>query len=476
MQIRNTAFAVAHVRGERFASGNGQHFEDIVDIVVGDGLVQRDGEATLAMVAEVDFLRQGHLLHILAGDAFGCLEAEGVEVVFVILFEAVFGCFFGENASQHVDLDSFVLQSLGTMPHAVEAGHDGGEGAGGTDVGGCALAFDVLLAGLQGHTDGAVALCIDCDADDTAGHLAQEALAASVEAGGGASVAHRDTETLGGADHAISTPLARRREQRQSVQIGGHAHEDVLGVRFLNPRAIIVDAAPVVRILDHRTKEGLVKFHLVGFADHELDAVRGSVGLHHTDRVREHAFCHEIFHHVVLLLLAAAAAEEHQHHLARGGGVIQHGSVGQRHGGQAADHRLVVQQGLDTALGNLRLVRGVGGVPARILENIAQNHRRGVGVVMTHTDVGTVNLVLRHQGVNVVEVFALGHAFRQVQRLGQADSGGNRLLDQFIHRLNANHFQHLLLFGLARTIVSANKVVFNYHIDFKLVINTFYPK
>ena len=141
------------------------------------------------------------------------------------------------------------------MPHAVEAGHDGGEGTGGADVGGCALAFDVLLAGLQGHTDGAVALCIDGDADDTAGHLAQEALAASVEAGGGAAVAHRDAETLGGADHAVSAPLARRREQRQSQQVGGHAHEDVLAVRFLDPCAEVVDAAPVARVLDHRAEE-----------------------------------------------------------------------------------------------------------------------------------------------------------------------------------------------------------------------------
>ena len=438
VQVGNTAFAVADVRGERLASSGGQHFEDVVDIVVGDGFVEGDGETTLAVVAEVDFFRQSHFLHVLAGKTFGRFEAKGVEVVFVILFETVFCSFGSQNASQNIDLHGFVLQTICTVPHAVEACHDGGQSAGGADVGGCALAFDVLLAGLQGHTHGAVALCIDGDTDDTAGHLAQELLAASVEASGRATIAHRDTETLGGTDHTVSAPLARRREQCQSQQVSSHAHEDVLGVRFLNPSVEVVDAAPIVRVLDHRTEEGLVEFHLVGFANHKLDAVRRSVGLHHTDGVRENAFSHKVFHHVVFLLLAAAAAEEHQHHLTSSGGVVQHGSVGQRHGSQAADHRLVVQQSLDTALGNLSLVRSVGGVPARILENIAQNHRRGVGVVSTHTDVGAVNLVLRHQAVDVVEVFALGHAVGKIQRLGQADGGRNRLLNQFVHRLDAD--------------------------------------
>ena len=112
----------------------------------------------------------------------------------------------------------------------------------------------------------------------------------------------------------------------------------------------VVDAAPVVGVLDHRAEEGLVEFYLVGFADDELDALGGSVGLHHTDAVWEHAFGNEVLADVIFLLFAGAAAEEHQHHLAGGGGVIQHGGVGERHGREGADHGLVVEQGFDTAL------------------------------------------------------------------------------------------------------------------------------
>ena len=178
------AVALAHIRGEGLAGGDGQHLEDGVDILQGHGLVQRDGEATLAVVAEVDLFRQGHLLHIFAGEAFGCFEAEGVEIVFVVLFETVFGRFGSQHASQHVDFGGFVAQAFGTVPHGVEAGHNGGEGAGSADVGSGFLALYVLLAHLEGHTHGAAAFGVNGDTDDTAGHLALELFGAGVEAGG----------------------------------------------------------------------------------------------------------------------------------------------------------------------------------------------------------------------------------------------------------------------------------------------------
>ena len=199
-----------------------------------------------------------------------------------------------------------------------------------------------------------------------------------------------------------------------------------------------MDTAPVVRVLDHRAEEGLVEFHFVGFADDELDALGGSVGLHHANAVREHAFGNEVLMDVVFLLFAGAAAEEHQHHLAGGGGIVQHGGVGHRHGGEGADHGLVVEQGFDTALGNLGLIGGVGGVPAGVLEDVAENHRGSIGIVMAHTDERTVHFVLGHLFVDEVEVLALLHSFGEVERAGQADGRGHRLLNQFVHRFDTD--------------------------------------
>ena len=57
------------------------------------------------------------------------------------------------------------------------------------------------------------------------------------------------------------------------------------------------------------------------------------------------------------------------------------------------DHRLEVEQGLEPALGDLRLVRRVLRVPARVLEDVALDHRRRDAVVVAHPDERTEHLV-----------------------------------------------------------------------------------
>src|SRR3546814_16437491 len=59
-----------------------------------------------------------------------------------------------------------------------------------------------------------------------------------------------------------------------------------------------------------------------------------------------------------------------------------------RQAGQVGDHGLEVEQGLEAPLGDLRLVGRVGGVPARVLEHVAPDHRRGHRAVVAETDHG----------------------------------------------------------------------------------------
>lgn len=47
---------------------------------------------------------------------------------------------------------------------------------------------------------------------------------------------------------------------------------------------------------------------------------------------------------------------------------------------------LEIKQWLQTTLGNLSLVRGIGSVPARILENISLDNRRENGIVISHSN------------------------------------------------------------------------------------------
>ncbi len=50
-------------------------------------------------------------------------------------------------------------------------------------------------------------------------------------------------------------------------------------------------------------------------------------------------------------------------------------------------------------MGNFWLVRGVGGVPGRVFQQVAQDRRRGVGVVVALADVAFEQLVLAGDGL-----------------------------------------------------------------------------
>ena len=66
------------------------------------------------------------------------------------------------------------------------------------------------------------------------------------------------------------------------------------------------------------------------------------------------------------MAIAEFEAMTHHHGLSGGGAFIQHGGVGYLQAGEISDDGLKIQQGLQPALRNLGLVRGVGGVPTGI--------------------------------------------------------------------------------------------------------------
>ena len=75
-----------------------------------------------------------------------------------------------------------------------------------------------------------------------------------------------------------------------------------------------------------------------------------------------------------------------RHRLGRRGRLVEQRGIGDRQAGQVGDHGLEVHQRLQPALRDLRLVGRVGGVPARVLQHVAQDHRRRVGAVVAQAD------------------------------------------------------------------------------------------
>ena len=83
------------------------------------------------------------------------------------------------------------------------------------------------------------------------------------------------------------------------------------------------------------------------------------------------------------------------HPLHGGRGAVVEGGVGHVHAGDAAQHRLVLEQGLEDALGQLRLVRGVRG---HELAAAGQRPYRGGDVVLVGTAAGEAHELPRSRG------------------------------------------------------------------------------
>jgi hypothetical protein len=74
-----------------------------------------------------------------------------------------------------------------------------------------------------------------------------------------------------------------------------------------------------------------------------------------------------------------ASGDAHGHHDGFGGagGAVIHGGVGDLHAGELADHGLEFEDGLQGALGDLRLVGSVGGEPLAARDERV-DHQRAV--------------------------------------------------------------------------------------------------
>ena len=83
--------------------------------------------------------------------------------------------------------------------------------------------------------------------------------------------------------------------------------------------------------------------------------------------------------------------------------------------GQVGDDGLEVEQRLEPALGDLRLVRRVGGVPARVLQHVAADHRRGDRAVVAQADHRLGRPVAGREAAQLGRGALLGHRGGQVQ-------------------------------------------------------------
>ena len=444
--------ARVHARGERRHDG--------ADVVGVDRLVERDGDRPIATEPEIDLRRErglqnppGHL-HVAAGDR----EARGVEVLLVDLPGAELRQLAHEKVGERVDARRDSRQTFRAVIDGVEAGDVGEERLRRADVRGRLLATDMLLARLQRHAVRGVAVRVDRNADDAAGRLADVLLERREERGVRTAIAERHAEPLRVAIDHVGAELAGRRQQDAAQEIGPDRDRHAGAPRVGDERAQIVDAAVGIRRLHQRAEHAIAERRLVEqqVGDHrDLDAERLGARPQDVQRLREHRIAdQELRRRNTLLDSARLDAMQHRHRFTGGGRLVEQRCVGHFHRRQIAHHRLEVEERFEAALRDLGLVRGVGRVPAGILEHVAQDDARRDAAGVAETDERAEHLIAGGGRAQVAEEALLALAVGQIERRLQADARRNRLVDQRVERGRADDLEHLVAFGFVGTDVA----------------------
>mmetsp|Transcript_2524 Transcript_2524/g.11435 ORF Transcript_2524/g.11435 Transcript_2524/m.11435 type:complete len:541 (+) Transcript_2524:1032-2654(+) len=339
--------------------------EERVDVRHRGGLVEREAHGVGVELADV------HAVCLAVRDglvrAVRAAERDGVEKRVGGFRKANLGGALGEDGGEAVGLVGDRLEPGRSVVDGVEPRHVREERLRGADVGGCLIAADVLLTGLHRHAERGRALGVDGHADDAAGHEPLVVLGGCEVPGVGPAEAHGNAEALRGSDADVGAPLAGRHEGGEREEIGGGDNLGARRVSRLDDGGVVNDGAVGGGVLEEHAADvvaGVVEAVLIADDDGESESV--GARLAHLDRLRVALVRDE-----KLGLLPAVHRAAHRHRLRGGGTLIEERRVGHGKRGEVADHGLVVEQRLQSALRDLRLVRGVLGVPSRVLEDVA---------------------------------------------------------------------------------------------------------
>ena len=356
------------------------------------------------------------------------------------------------------------------MVDSIHGTHVSEERLGGTDVAGSLFSPDVLLSRLQGKSQGTVAEPVLGDTDNAAWDLPLVKFGAREETGVRATEAYGHTEPLGVSERDVSTEFSGRLEDGQSQKVGGNAEDTSKLVDVFAQVVEVGNATFGVRVLSQDTDQivTLLLDDLAVFgqdvADQQLDAEAFCARSHHGDGLGVAEVRHDEHPPWALLLGRRESSPRHGHGLRGRGGLVENGRVGDGEAGQVGCQGLEVEQRLQASLADLSLVRGVAGVPGRVLQDVPLDDRRDDGGIVTAADVsiaGGFDLVavrleqldhvcLAQAAAFGVLVQLLGHprvvVRGDVHRLRGQDVGGEDLLHEAIDGLHGGveGLEHLL--------------------------------
>src|SRR5450755_3130135 len=297
------------------------------------------------------------------------------------------------------------------MVYRIHGSHIGQQGLGSTYIGSRFFSFDMLLTGLQGHSEGPVTLSIHAHANDPTGYGSFEIVPGCKECGMWTAKTDRDAETLSGPDGDICTEFSGRSQQGEGQQIGCHYDKTSNKLHIPDERPVIGYISFRVWILNNGPKKCLVYPGLCIIARYDFNAQGfGSCG-NHIAGLFEYGAVDKKFWNGDVLVIPVLLVKEHDHRFRSSCSFIKQGSVGKGKTGQITHHGLEVQEALQTALRNFSLVGRVLGIPSRIFKYIPENDAGCNRIKISLTNIIFKNQVLGCHFPDKVQIFSLTDGF-----------------------------------------------------------------
>ena len=198
-------FLVGHLR-RHAVHGVGKQLYQHVHVLQTRGFVHRQSDPAGLVVVEVHAGILGHLAEILQFQPIRQTNLQRVEELRVLLIVAVRLQQFAQVHRFAVDMFCNLADAFRTVIDCVEARHHRAQRLSRTDVRRGLLAFDMLLARLQGQTVRRLVVRVFAQTDDTSRHVALELVLSGHITRRRTAETHRQTETLGRAADDVSAP------------------------------------------------------------------------------------------------------------------------------------------------------------------------------------------------------------------------------------------------------------------------------
>ncbi len=313
---------------------------------------------------------------------------------------------------------------------------------------------DVLLAGLQCEAQCGTPFGVDAHPDDAAWHRASGAFVGGEEPGMRTAEPHRHAESLSRTDGDVGAELSGRNGQQTRQRIGGDHRDSTEFVDLVDGVGPVEHASRRCRQTEQRPEQSVAGSDGLHVADHEFDAHRLGARSQDGDRLGVGVV---VYHESIRRRLRLASC--HRHRLGGGRRLVEQRRIGDVEPCELGDQRLEIQQCFEPALADLGLVRRVGGVPGRILEHVAGDHRGSDGAGVSHADQARHPMVPTGDPPEAFEGIGLGDAGSEPERHVGADRVRHRLREQVVDRIDAEHPQHLGDVVGRRSDVAASELV-----------------